>query len=493
MSKDSIVVGLEIGTYKVCAVVGEVREDGQVKILGVGEAPSRGVRKGEIVDFETAEKCVREALVDAEEKSDVMIGSVYLAVTGAHVSSFNNRGGVAIPEDREEIDEQDFEDVQASAREVSIPSQNMFLHTILQHYYVDGQDGVLNPIGMLGSKLEADFHIIHGIGNRIKNTIRCVKELDIEVLDIVFSPVAAAQVVMDLEQKELGGLVIDMGGGITEYLVYADGAVKASGAVGIGGDHITNDISIGLRIPMARAEKLKIEEGCCILNECPPGDMVVLKDETGFAGKEVEREMLNTIVHMRLRETFELIKKQLEPLGILPYLGAGVLLTGGCSLIRGIDQLASEVFELPVHLTHAHSMAGPTSAFENPQLSTAIGLIKYAHTMQPDRPQGLLSRLARRFRFFAAAAIPALLGFGMMMAVVVAGPDDNIVRRASDALGITAPAHGGTAPVAQAAAPEAKFDFAQQPTTPDGQPRDLKHPAQSMSHNNVADSSSSRP
>src|SRR5215217_4779348 len=217
MSKSHIVVGLEIGTSKVCAVVGEIRADGTVKILGVGDAPSRGVRKGEIVDFETAGKCVREALVDAEEKSDVMIGSVYLAVTGAHISSFNNRGAVAIPEEREEIDEQDFEDVQASAREVSIPGQNMFLHTILQHYYVDGQDGVLNPIGMLGRKLEADFHIIHGIGNRIKNTIRCVKEVGPEVLDVVFNPLAAAQVVLDQNQKSLGALVVDMGGGTTEF------------------------------------------------------------------------------------------------------------------------------------------------------------------------------------------------------------------------------------------------------------------------------------
>ena len=157
MGKDHIVVGLEIGTSKICVVVGETRGDGTIRILGVGHAPSRGVRKGEIVDFETAGKCIREALVDAEEKSDVMIGSVYLGVTGAHIESFNNRGAINIPEERDEICDEDFEEVQASAREVSIPSQNMFVHSILQHYYVDGQDGVLNPIGMLGRKLEADF------------------------------------------------------------------------------------------------------------------------------------------------------------------------------------------------------------------------------------------------------------------------------------------------------------------------------------------------
>jgi cell division protein FtsA len=331
MAREDIIVGLEIGTSKVCAVVGETKQDGTIKILGVGQAPSRGVRKGEIVDFDTAGKCVREALADAEEKSDVMIRSVFLAVTGSHVASFNNRGSVNIPEDREEICEEDFEDVQAAAREVSIPQPNMFLHSILQHYYVDGQDGVLNPMGMIGSRLEADFHIIHGVGNRIKNSVRCVKELDIEVEDVVFSPLASAQVVLDLNQKNLGGLMIDIGGGTTGYVVYADGAVRQSGVLAVGGDHITNDISLGLRIPMAKAERIKIEEGCVTLGAGIPGEMVVLKDETGFAGKELERETLNNIIHSRVREIFELLKRRLDQSNNLDYLGAGLLLTAGAA------------------------------------------------------------------------------------------------------------------------------------------------------------------
>ena len=256
MAKEDIIVGLEIGTSKVCAVVGESRRDGTIKILGVGQTPSRGVRKGEIVDFDTAGKCVREALADAEEKSDVQINSVYLAVSGGHIESFNNRGSVNIPEDRDEICDDDYEEVQSAAREVSIPPSNTFLHSILQHYYVDGQDGVLNPIGMMGRKLEADFHIIHGVGTRIKNTVRCVKELDLEVEDVVFAPLASAQVVLDLNQKSLGALVIDMGGGTTGYVVYVDGAVKQSGCLAIGGDHIANDLSLGLRVPMAKAVKI---------------------------------------------------------------------------------------------------------------------------------------------------------------------------------------------------------------------------------------------
>ncbi len=403
MPNEDFIVGLEIGTSKVCAVVAEGRPDGTVKINGVGYAPSRGVRKGEIVDFETAGKCVREALADAEEKSDIMIGSVYLAVSGGHIESFNNRGLVNIPPEREEICEDDFEEVQAAAREVSIPPPNQFLHSVLQHYYVDGQDGVLNPIGMMGTALEADFHIIHGVGTRIKNSIRCVKELDIEVEDVVFGPLASAQVVLDMDQKNQGALVIDVGAGTTGYVVYADGAVKHSGCLAVGGDHITNDLSLGLRIPMARAEKLKTEEGSVRLGRSSPGERVVLKDETGFAGKEIEREMLNTIIHCRVRETFELVKKRLDESGAsMDFLGAGVQLTGGSSTMVGIDELAQEIFGLPVHLTCVKgTMSGPTNAFDNPQYSCAIGVVKYAHAMTAGiRRPGLFRRIARRIPFF---------------------------------------------------------------------------------------------
>ena len=387
MASNDLMVGLEIGTSKICVVVGETRLDGTTKILGVGQAPSRGVRKGEIVDFETAMKCVLEALSDAETKSDVMIKGVYVGVTGAHIQSFNNRGCVILPDDHDEIDEQDIDDVKINAREVSIPAQNAFLHSIIQHYHVDGQDGVLNPVGMLGHKLEADFHIIHGVRTRIQNTIRCVKELPLEVEDVVFNPLATAQVVLGQQQKNMGALVIDMGGGTTDYILYVDGAVKQSGTPGIGGDHITNDISMGLRIPMARAEKLKIDEGSVILGNCLPGETVVLKDDSGFAGKEVERETLNTIIHLRVRETLELLRRTLEEESFINFIGEGIFITGGCSLIRGIDNLAEEIFEIPARVAHAKTMSGLTSAFQNPQLSTAIGLIKYAQAVQAERPQ----------------------------------------------------------------------------------------------------------
>jgi cell division protein FtsA len=397
MASSDLMVGLEIGTSKICVVVGEGRLDGTLKILGVGQAPSRGIRKGEIVDFETAMKCVHEAVVDAEQKSDVMIRSVYVAVAGAHIQSFNNRGCVVLPDERDEIDEQDIEDVKVSAREVSIPAQNAFLHSIIQHYHVDGQDGVLNPIGMLAEKLEADFHIVHGVRTRIQNTLRCVKELPLEVEDVVFGALASAQVVLTQHQKNLGALVVDIGGGTSDYILYIDGAVKQSGVLAVGGDHITNDISMGLRIPMARAEKLKTEEGSVTLGNCLPGETILLKDDSGFAGKEIERETLNTIINLRLRETFELLKRKLDEEPFINYIGAGIFITGGCSLLDGIEHLAAEIFEVPAHVAHAQTISGLTSAFENPQFSTAIGLLKYAQAVQSDRPRRGIRGLIGKF------------------------------------------------------------------------------------------------
>src|SRR5438105_6812023 len=300
------------------------------------------------------------------------------------------------PADRDEIDEQDVEDVKINAREVSIPAQNAFLHSIIQHYQVDGQQGVLNPVGMLGQKLEADFHIIHGVRTRIQNTIRCVKELPLEVEDVVFSGLASAQVVLTQQEKDLGALVIDMGGGTTDYVLYSEGAVRQSGCLAVGGDHVTNDISMGLRIPMARAEKLKIEEGSCVLGNCLPGETILLKDDSGFAGKEIERETLNTIIHLRLREIFELLKRTVEEEPFINYVGAGIFITGGCSLVNGIDYLAGEIFEMPAHVTHAQTLAGLTSAVENPQFSTAIGLLKYAHAVQVDLQRRGITRVSWR-------------------------------------------------------------------------------------------------
>jgi cell division protein FtsA len=386
MAREKIHVGLEIGTTKVCAVVVESRKDGEIRLLGVGESPSRGVRKGEIVDFQNATKCVHDALADAEDRSDLDIKKVWVAVTGSHIEAFNNRSSVTV-EDEAEITDEDVQSVNQKAKdEANIPKDNDILHAISQEYYVDGREGVINPVEMGGSKLEADFHIIHGVVSRIHNTVRCVKEFNIDVESVVASSLASSYIVLDEQQRSVGAAVVDIGGGVTDYIVYKNGAVRQSGVIAIGGDHITNDLCIGLRIPITRAEKLKIEEGSANLQNIPHGDKIILKNDTGFSGKEIDRELLNQIINARLQELFSILRKQIQKEIPMHLLGAGIMLTGGCSLIRGIREVAESVFEAPVYLAHAHSVSGPTSAFQNPQLSTAIGLTKYAQAMDATLP-----------------------------------------------------------------------------------------------------------
>jgi cell division protein FtsA len=377
--RGEILVGLDIGTSKVCVAVAERMADGTTKLLGIGRAPSRGVRKGEIVDTETARKCVHEALVNAEAMSDVMIQSVHLGITGPHIDSFNNRGMVSIPEDLEEVTEVDCESVRADARLVGIPSENMWIHSLLQHYYVDGQESVLSPVGMTGHKLGADFHFIHGIGERIKKTVRCVKWIPLEVEKVVFNPLAAAEAVLDSDQKKRGALVIDIGAGTTDYLVYEGGAVTYSGCVPIGGNHITTDLAMALRISMACAEKLKTEEGSVTAGSSKLGECTVIKVVSGNLNGEFRSWGVNTVIHLSAREILEPVKKRLKTDGVsLNSLGAGVQLTGGGSLLRGIDELAGEVFELPAYLAHVKRVSGSTSEIENPRYSCAIGLVKLA-------------------------------------------------------------------------------------------------------------------
>jgi cell division protein FtsA len=386
MPREKLHVGLEIGTTKVCAVVAESRPNGELRLLGVGESPSRGVRKGEIVDFTNASKCVHDALADAEDRSDREIDKVWLGITGGHIKGFNHRNSATLPTETE-ITESEIDEVECKEQDLGIPKDNVLLHSLIQRYFVDGQAGVIDPRGMLGTRLEADFHIIHGIANRIQNAVRCVKEYEIDVVDIVVNSLASAQVVLNDHQKRAGALIVDIGGGTTDFLVYQDGAIRHSGVIGIGGDHVTNDLCIGLRIPIARAEKLKIEEGAASLDAIKPGDRIILKNDTGFSGREVDRRTLNVIIHARLHELFTILRKRVQETVPEHMLGAGILLTGGCSLTKGIREVAESVFQgTPVNLAHAQSVSGPASAFENPQLSTCIGLTRYAQLAHAQMP-----------------------------------------------------------------------------------------------------------
>lgn len=401
MASSNIYVGLEIGTSKVCMVVGEVRGDGAIKILGVGQHPSAGVRKGEIVDPETVQTCLHDALIRAEERSDVEVNTVFLAVTGSHIQSLNNCGTIRVADEQMEITPEDLEEVKKIARDVPIPKENGYIHSIIQHYYVDGKEKIPNPVGMIGQKLEADYHIIHGVRTRIQNAIKCVREIPLEVEDIVFSPVAAAQVVLNREAKSEGALLIDIGGGTTDYICFVDGAVVASGCVPIGGDHITNDIALVLKIPLARAEKLKVGHGSASTRGMIDVDIQV----EGESGKKVSQELLNRIMNARVTELLTLVHEPLARQGVLDRLGKGIYLTGGSSLMRGIGQVAEEIFGVPVQKSWSEAMSGPSALFENPQYATPVGLIRYAQLLDEQKPRrSPFSKLGAKLeKFFGGA------------------------------------------------------------------------------------------
>src|ERR1700759_709868 len=273
----NIIVGLEIGTSKICAVVGEISPDGSgLNVVGLGQAKSRGVRKGEICDAPAVEEDIRNAIVEAEQMADVEIRSVYLGVTGGHVRGFNNRGVHPVVSADRDITEQDVQDVIKNAKAINLPMENHVLHAVRQHFLVDGADGIVDPVGMLGAKVEVDVHVVHGNFNRLQNPIRVVKGLQLEVEAIVFNGLAASLALLSNEQKELGALVIDIGGGTTNYAVYANGIIKHTGVLAVGGDHVSNDLAYGLKVPLGRAEQLKIEHGSAIMEDSLKGQTVTI-------------------------------------------------------------------------------------------------------------------------------------------------------------------------------------------------------------------------
>src|SRR3989441_1106432 len=346
----SIIVGLEIGTSKVCAVVGELSAENILNIVGLGQSRSRGVRKGEIADAPLAEEDVRHAVVEAEQMADVEIRSVYLGVTGGHLRGFNNRGVHPVVSADREITDEDVQDVIQNAKAINLPAENHVVHVIRQHFRVDGQDGIQNPVGMLGAKVEVDVHVVHGNFNRLQNPIRAVKILQLEVDDIVFNGLASSLALLTNEQKELGALVIDIGGGTTDYAVYANGIIKHTGVLAVGGDHISNDLAYGLKVPLSRAEQLKIEHGAALMDDGVKGQTITIANELGLPVKTLNLEHLRRIMALRVEESFHLIGQDLEQAGVLDYLRAGVFLCGGGSRIPHVAKLAEQIFQLPVFL-----------------------------------------------------------------------------------------------------------------------------------------------
>ena len=373
----SIIVGLEIGTSKVCAVVGEQAADGALNIIGLGQSRSRGVRKGEVVDPKQAEEDVRNAIVEAESMAGAEVSNVYLGVTGGHIRGFNNRGVHPVVSADREISNDDVQDVVKNAKAINLPAENNVVHAIRQHFFVDGQDGITNPVGMLGSRLEVDVHVVHGNTNRLQNAIRLVKGFQIQVNEIVFNGLAASLALLSNEQKELGALVIDIGGGTTDYVVYVAGVIKHTGVLAIGGDHVSNDLAYGLKVPLSRAEKLKLEHGSAVVDETAQGRAVTFTNELGLPIKTINVGHLQRIMSLRLEEIFQLIAQDLEQAGLCDYLRAGVFLTGGGARVPHIAKLAEPVLQMPVSIGQTNSISGLKSALDQPEFAAAIGLVRF--------------------------------------------------------------------------------------------------------------------
>ncbi|MBN2507790.1 MAG: cell division protein FtsA [Verrucomicrobia bacterium] len=402
---DPIIVGLEIGTSKVCAMVGEVGSNGALNIIGVGQARSRGVRKGEIADAAKAVEDVRNAIVDAEQQADVEVRSVYLGVTGGHVRGFTNRGMHPVASADREIAAEDVADAIKNAKVINLPAENTPLHAIRQHFLVDGQPGVIDPVGMLAARLEVDMHVVHGNAHRFQNPIRLIKGLPLDVEDIAFNGLGSALALLSHDQKQMGALVIDIGGGTTEYVVYSGGIIRHTGVLAVGGDHVSNDLAYGLKVPLRRAEDLKIQHGSALTSDADKGQTLPLTGEPGLHTKTINLEHLRRIMALRLEELFEIIAAELSQAGLLNYLCAGVFICGGGARIPGIDQLATRIFDMPATLGRASSVSGLKSALDQPEFATAAGLVKYGASQHRKRDgDGFVNAIRKRVQIFFGRA-----------------------------------------------------------------------------------------
>jgi len=370
------VVALEIGSSKVRALVGEEREDGYLMIIGVGEAPSRGVRKGEITDFDNALACAETVLAMAEKQSQVSIETVNLVITGGHIKSVVNRGTVPVLEDEGEITEEAIERVSEMARAISLSNDRDVLHTIHQQFYVDDQEGVVNPEGMVGAKLTASMLILHGVRNRVGTFVKLAHSAKVGVSGCAFSGLCAALAVLTPEQKESGCVVIDLGAGTTDYVVYADRCIATAGCIAVGGDHITNDLAMVLSIPMQQAEKLKMDVGAPDAQAA--GDQqIIIPAAGGFSGRSVRLRDVYSIIDARLDETLDLIRADVARHGLLNQLGAGVLLTGGGAYMRHIVEYMRHKWHLPCAIGRPKNVSGIAVATEGPEYAAVIGMLRF--------------------------------------------------------------------------------------------------------------------
>jgi cell division protein FtsA len=375
LAGEDLIVGLDIGTTKVCVIIGGFNDSGQLEITGVGTTPSRGLRRGVVINIETTVRSIAAAVEAAEMMSGREVISVYTGIAGGHIEGINSRGVVAVTGRGREITREDVDRVIDAAKAVVIPMDREVLHVIPQEFVVDDQGGIKNPIGMIGVRLEAEVHIITGAVTSAQNIVKCVNRAGFKVNDIVLEPLASSKAVLTQDEKELGVLLIDIGGGTTDVLLHLEGAPYHTEVLSVGGDQVTNDISIMLKTPLEAAEKLKVQAGCCYAPLVQEDEEVHIPGVGGRPPRTMMRSELVEIIQPRMAEILGMIREQIERKGYLNILGGGVVVTGGGSLLTGTAELATEIFNLPARTGYPVKLGGLVEEYYNPMYATGVGLV----------------------------------------------------------------------------------------------------------------------
>jgi len=399
--EDQVIVGLDIGTTKVCAIIGCLNEYNEIDIVGVGVTPSRGLRKGVVVNIESTVNSVATAIEKAELMAGIEVKSVYAGIAGGHIEGINSRGVVAVSARNREITDVEVERVIDAAKALALPMEREVIHVIPQEFIVDSQEGIKDPVGMSGVRLEAEVHIVTGAVASAQNIVKSVNRAGYAVNDIVLEPLASAMATLKEDEKELGVVLIDIGGGTTDVLIYLNGSIWHTSVIAMGGNHVTNDISIGLRTPVHSAEEIKKNWGMALSELAEPDEMIQVPNVGGRKPSQVPRQILAEIIQPRMEEIFFLVKNNIDKLDFKDMVSGGIVLTGGASMLEGAEKLAEEVFEIPVRIGTPTSVSGLTEEVSSPEFSTGVGLIKYGLKAQPEnflenRGAGLFTNIKKR-------------------------------------------------------------------------------------------------
>ena len=374
--KSELVVGLDIGTTKIVCLVGEVAsESGVIDIIGIGVQPSRGLRKGVVINIDATVASIRRAVEEAELMAGCEVSSVYAGIAGGHIRGFNSQGVVAVKD--KEVRQGDIARVLDAARAINSPQDREILHVLPQEYIIDEQDGIREPLGMSGVRLGAKVHIVSAAVSSAQNIIKCCARTGLSVADIVLEPLASAEAVLADEEKELGVALVDIGGGPTDVAIFSAGAIQHTSVIPLGGNHLTNDIAVGLRTPMQEAERIKIKYGSAQTALLDKDETIEVPSVGGRAPRVLSRRILSEIVEPRVEELFQLVHREIQKAGQEDLLASGVVLTGGSTLLQGMPELAEEVLGLPVRRGLPRGVGGLVDVVNSPQYATAVGLLHY--------------------------------------------------------------------------------------------------------------------